>query len=208
MLRKMHREQHQYDAANRPMVLVFSIFAGLCLLKLGYPRLEHRIPQVLADAIKYMTTGKPFALAAVGNWVVLIFVWDFSWWFEQRRRLREWTQVHARCVSRDVVRKRVVGQAGSAGHTWAANASCVFELDGTAYEVSPLVSLATWSSKQAAEAFLNRKIDREDGCLLLVNPDDPADAELLPLDKRAISGLGFIGAAFVVVFLLLLFDVI
>ncbi len=58
-------------------------------------------------------------------------------------------------------------------------------------ELTPKVADMSWLFRDKAISFLDSKVDIKGCCELRVNPDDPLDAYLLPIDNRVLSFLGW-----------------
>lgn len=90
--------------------------------------------------------------------------------FKSRREKRDWVQVMASCVDREI------GCAGA--RSWSFRLRCNFIFDGKAYTVTPLF-WRSFESKEDVEAFLEKVINKDGGCLLHVNPKNPLQTVLV-----------------------------
>ncbi|MFA9423272.1 MAG: hypothetical protein ACERLG_06825 [Sedimentibacter sp.] len=120
-----------------------------------------------------------FSISIIGLFFTLISIL-----FRGRIERKNWEKVLAQCTDREW--KSVLSLAGSKGgvrDVWAFQLLCEFELGGKMYTVTPGY-WSTFISESQLLKFLNKVITSEGKCMLLVNPKNPLEAELIANDIK------------------------
>ncbi|MCP3851852.1 MAG: hypothetical protein GY694_16695 [Gammaproteobacteria bacterium] len=118
--------------------------------------------------------------------------------FKKISVIKKWPQVRANCQCW-YADKIYLGVR----KTWYLAILCTYKSELGQITTTPKPAMMSWFTEKQAILFLNSKIDLKGDCVLLVNPDDPVDSYLYPLDNRHLVFIGLFG--FFAVLLAILF---
>ena len=160
---------------NLPLLIfaiIFTLVAGSFLV-VPYSTLKQVVNIENAIATIIVTLVGAFIIIVLGE-------------IRKRSKVNSWPKVSATCLGWDVYYVY-----GPRGKTWILEILCTYNADSKKIELTPKVADMSWFLRDKAISFLDSKVDIEGCCELQVNPDDPLDAYLLPLDNRVLSFLGW-----------------
>ena len=115
----------------------------------------------------------------MGSVMIIAFCVVVIGQMKKRTAVNNWLRVSAVCHGWDV-------SAGYRGirKTWELQILCTCEINSENVELTPAPADMSWFMRRTALAFLDSRVDVNGRCELLVNPEDPLDGYLAPLDNR------------------------
>ena len=100
-----------------------------------------------------------------------------SIYYSARKKRSNWRRVRARCLDKDVFWEYSQDPEGG-GKVWTFRLLCAFDLDGKTYRVTPNF-WSTFPTKDSVIKFLGNRVSSSGTCVLLINPDNPLETELM-----------------------------
>ena len=167
-----------YEDPSKPMIMnqnsivSFIPVIGAIIFCIGFGTIGY-------DENKHLLRG---ATIAVTGLLALIT----GMWFKRRSERGGWDVAPARCLDRELRNVPLAVRGG--GSIWVWRVVCEYDWLCVKYRTTPNVHWTTFTSKEAAEKFLNQRIAENGMCMLRVNPTKPLQTELI--DQRNVSDTG------------------
>lgn len=160
---------------NLPLMIfaiIFTLVAGSFLI------VPHSI---LKNIVKFENAIAAMIVSMVGAFILIVLSQ-----LKKRSMVNGWPKVNATCMGWNAY-----SVYGPRGRTWILVILCTYNANSKNIELTPKVAGMSWFSQDKVLNFLDSKVDSNGCCELRVNPDDPLDAYLLPLDNRVLFFLAW-----------------